>query len=184
MKKLVLTMAIVCLATISQAASFKWSATNIMDGSGTSTAMASGAAYIFCVADISQLDLYNAIAQDGLAALTAKCASSMDIADGKIAVANSTFDYGASGSKYDYYFAIFDAEHNQVYFSNIKKDQVGKVSPQITSVLFGSQATGSDKFSTGTGYQGAGSWSAVPEPTGAMLIVLGVAALALRRKRA
>lgn len=41
-------------------------------------------------------------------------------------------------------------------------------------------AVGTSSFS----YEGNGSWTAVPEPTSALLLVLGVAGLALKRKRA
>ena len=48
-------------------------------------------------------------------------------------------------------------------------------------------ATGSgssDNFGTGFGGIDAGTWSAVPEPTSGLLMLLGVAGLALKRKRA
>ena len=44
---------------------------------------------------------------------------------------------------------------------------------------------GMTRFGDQTSYtQGAGKWSAVPEPTSGLLMLLGMAGLALRRKRA
>ncbi len=184
MKKVMLMLSVACIVAAAQASSFKWSATSIYNGSGSQSTMESGVAYIFCVNDIAQNDLFEAVKQDGLSALTDKAASSMAVSGGKIAVGSSLFEYGKSGTTYDFYFAILDTAHNQIYFSNIKEKQVAKVSPQVTSVIFSRQGSGSDAFATSEGFQGAGAWSAVPEPTSAMLLVLGVAALALRRKRA
>ena len=48
-------------------------------------------------------------------------------------------------------------------------------------------ATGSgssDNFGTGFGGIDAGTWTAAPEPTSGLLLLLGVAGLALKRKRA
>ena len=44
-----------------------------------------------------------------------------------------------------------------------------------TSVAFGNMATAT---------QNAGNWAAVPEPTSGLLLLLGMAGLALKRKRA
>ncbi len=52
---------------------------------------------------------------------------------------------------------------------------------------FKSEVAEAKALAVGTGsisFDGSGNWTAVPEPTSALLLVLGVAGLALKRKRA
>ena len=71
-----------------------------------------------------------------------------------------------AGTKYDFYYTMEDADGN-VFTSTTK-----------AGVL--AQANSTPNLAFGTG----GSWEAVPEPTSGLLMLLGVAGLALRRRRA
>ena len=74
------------------------------------------------------------------------------------------------GEYYDFYFVI---ESDGKAFTSAKVNAI----TQATST----QAIGFGNMATAT--QAAGAWGTVPEPTSALLMVLGVAGLALRRRR-
>ena len=110
--------------------------------------------------------------------------------NGTIAV--TTFEYGeqsasaADKNYYSYYFAILSGD--QVYFSQ-EKSMAANATSTTAAVPFANQnASATGTFSslapTGAGYAGAGHWSSVPEPTSGLLMLLGMAGLALKRKRA
>ena len=56
--------------------------------------------------------------------------------------------------------------------------------PSSGSTYAASGMGATDAMYTGMGFVMAGTWSAVPEPTSGLLLLLGVAGLALKRKRA
>ena len=84
------------------------------------------------------------------------------------------------------YFTII--EDDKVHFSNEISADALKTDATQQVVTFGNQNGTSGPYSklapTGSGYAGAGYWSSVPEPTSGLLLLLGVAGLALRRRRA
>lgn len=88
-------------------------------------------------------------------------------------VANKTFSSDAlvGGNYYDFFFTI---EDNGKMFTS----QTVNVLAQATStatITFGNMASAT---------QNASNWAAVPEPTSGLLMLLGMAGLALKRKRA
>ena len=101
------------------------------------------------------------------------------------AVPATTFGYGATGTQYTMYFAILDGDN--VYFSNEKTFTTTASETVANTVSFANQNNGTTTFSATAataGFAGAGHWSqAVPEPTSGLLMLLGLAGLALKRKR-
>ena len=88
---------------------------------------------------------------------------------GAIVAASNVFssDDFVGGTTYDFYYTMTDASGN-VFTSGTKSSRAQATStPQISFLATGSWAT-----------------SPVPEPTSGLLMLLGVAGLALRRKRA
>lgn len=187
MKKLIIALAVVALATVSQAANWKWNISNVYDGTGSSdpSNKYGGAIYLFDAGLNSQQAVYDLLLAE--TDITGMAITSTDVVNGLVNINNSTssFAYGEGGTKYSFYAVILSGD--KAYFSNIK-GVTANTTTTSASVMLGTQNNNSTTFSatapTGDGFQGPGRWSAVPEPTGAMLIVLGVAALALRRKRA
>ena len=96
---------------------------------------------------------------------------SMPVADGRRGASSSTFssDLLVGGNSYDFYFTITDGDY--VYTSKTVNKSAQATS--TTLIAFGS--------APGTW---SGGSSPIPEPTSGLLMLLGMAGLALRRKRA
>ena len=185
MKKLMFMLAAVAVAACAQAASVSWTCTNVKDGSGNAI---SGVAYFINAATLSQ-DAFKALsgADAFNTALSGMYSYTPDTA-GKYTVANtSPVSNAALGlsdtSNYSVYLAIFDTatitDSSKYYLTSAIALET--LSGDYTAQLkWGSQSTAS---------QAAGAWSdvkgsAVPEPTSGLLMLVGLAGLALRRKRA
>ena len=186
MKKIIIGMMMFVTALSVQASNFKWSAANIYDGTGSTETIAkyTGTAYLFVATTISQADLFAAYAADSTYDYAAQSVANLAVNNGSIAATQVSF--GDGGNKYDLYFAIFESD--AVYFSSIKSQVTANTTDTPTTLAFGTQNNNSTTFSSlapaGEGFQGAGHWSAVPEPTSGLLMLVGLAGLALRRKRA
>ena len=154
MKKLLVLAAVIAAGVVANAASFNWQAANIYGADGTTKF--SGTATLYAI--ISGTDT----------AVQVATASS-----GAVAKANTAFsnDNLVGGNAYDFYFVIEDG--GKKFTSDVKT-----ASAQATSTItvnFGNMATAT---------QNASNWAAVPEPTSGLLMLLGMAGLALKRKRA
>lgn len=155
MKKL-LTLTAVLVAAISvNAASFNWQAANIYGADGVTKF--NGTATLYAIINSTATEV-----------------STATVSAGAIAKANTTFsdDRLLGTGNYDFYFVIEDS--GKVFTSATKADVAAQATATVT-VNFGNMATAT---------QTASNWAAVPEPTSGLLLLLGVAGLALKRKRA
>ena len=188
MKKLIIAAVAVCAAVVAQAATANWKASASNMYAGNSTDKYTGTAYYFDAGVTSQAALF-AIFEAGTAigSSTAGYVGSASISSGTMTA--TSFSYGeqsASASDtndYTFYFAVI--KDDAIYFSN-EKEMSANATATAKTVGFGTQ-NGTSTFSSlapATGFQGAGKWSAVPEPTSGLLMLLGMAGLALRRRRA
>ena len=179
MKKLMIMLAAVAMAVGANAASVSWTCTNVKDGSGTPI---NGVAYFVNAATLSQSDAAAfTSAAEWTAALSGMYSYTPTTA-GKYtstAVENSTLGL-ADATASSAYLVIFDTatitDASNYYMTEVKSfDTLSGTFEQ--QVKWGSQSTPS---------QAAGAWTAVavPEPTSGLLMLVGLAGLALRRRRA
>lgn len=160
MKKLLVIAAVLVVGVTANAASFKWSAANIYDHTGT----AKHAGDVVLYAYLSTADSSTAVA------VSTVTASSV----GNVAATTFSNDSLVGGSNYNFFFVVEDGDYT---FTSQEKQNVVAYATQTQTIAFGNMASAT---------QNASNWvsSAVPEPTSGLLLVLGMAGLALKRKQA
>lgn len=91
--------------------------------------------------------------------------SSGEITAGELVGNDFTSDLFEAGTQYNFYFTAQDLVGNTYKSETIKALAAGVGKTPIA-------------------FEGNGTWTAAPEPTSGLLLLLGVAGLALKRKRA
>lgn len=185
--------AIVCAAAMSQAAAFKWQSSNtstkgiIYGGDGTTTkayaTYGAVALYMFDAATYSQASALADFADPKKSVDTSKAVANTTL-NSASKITPKDFDYGTQGSTYDFFFvALLDDSH--IYISSLKENQLNPTSG-TTNMQYDDLGTTSKlaALDATKGFTGAAVYETVPEPTSGLLLLLGVAGLALKRKRA
>ena len=185
MKKLMIALVAVAVTACAQAASFSWktSATGKVYNPGTTDLLASATAYLFDSSAVTQSSLVTAFAAGGLDLSSKGSISSKAIASG--AIATTTFnDSTAVGGTLTAYFATIVSIDSKDYLFISDTVSANGMEGKTSQISFNAKAASQlAALDAKSGYSAAG-WYAVPEPTSGLLMLLGMAGLALRRRRA
>ena len=175
MKKLLIIAVASVLGIAANAATVKWQVTNVQSSPDVAAA-AGWAVQIF--ASTVAYDYDKASTGDIAAAF-----SGTTVASGTSFRATGTVADGqANGTTVSYYMVIYDnatIADAQNYIVSGVKDLTTNAAGSDVTLSFGSMAgtTSANMFLSS-------SWTAVPEPTSGLLMLLGMAGLALLRRRA
>lgn len=188
MKKLMIALGVVALATVVQASAFSWKTQTgqYVYKAGTTTKEASAATYLFDVTSVTRDALVAAFVDSGkgLADFTSLSSTATSSA-GAIAATAFSADKPTSSDTLTTFFAVIDGDN--IFVS---AEVSGMYQATSTTTLQFSPTTASKgaaiEWTTGsTSVAAAGGWyTAAPEPTSGLLLLLGMAGLALKRKRA
>ena len=162
MKKVLIFAALVVAGVAANAASFKWSGANIYGSDGTKW---TGEVAIYAYAT-------TATAADAVQV------TSTSITSGALAL---TYEWDAAsvGTTYNFYMVIEDGD--KLFDSSASTPVVLK---QGAAQVSGTTTVAFGNMTTATLTNASSSWQSVPEPTSGLLMLLGMAGFALRRKRA
>ena len=170
MKKLIIVAAGM-LALSASAATCNWSADGICNY-GTDTLNNGYAAYFFETATLSKDAAISAINSKNLS-FTSSGIVDDALADGELY--GTTTGYG-NKETISGYLLVFDNANasaaTHYYISDVDSATTG-ASGQAANIYFDASATAN-----------ASAWTAIPEPTSGLLMLVGLAGLALRRRRA
>lgn len=176
MKKIIVMLAAVLVAVFAEAAQVKWSCANVFNPDG---AKSTSIGYMFAASDMSAVSAALALEDSAVAASTLMglaVSSAKPTTAG--AYAGPAVDYAAGSASF--FAVIFDgdtiADSSSYYMTATKTVTVP--SSGAAGVAFGNLSAAT---SAAGAYTAAG-W-ATPEPTSGMLLLLGGALLALRRKQ-
>ena len=181
MKKLIVVLAVVACAVAAQAATVAWTVTNIYKGNTTDKAQTTDGYMVYLInnATYSQSDAAAALAAGTLTKdiISGKATASSGLtAAGKV---STDADLGslADGS-YKFYNVIVGGD-NAVVGSLVDATIVSVGTPSLGSFNAKTLTQSADSWQSVTG----GGSGGIPEPTSALLLLMGGAMLALRRKQ-
>ena len=176
MKKLLVAAVFVCAAAISQAATVNWGISNVKNSAGGAPTAGWSVMAFYTAVGAGSDAIVSAIQSktaESKAFDTASLAVSMS--KGKVAAKDGTAAGITDTTKnYDFYFVVFN---NSNAASATEYAIVSDLNKEYSSLKGNYKAAG-DFTSV------AWASTAVPEPTSGLLMLLGMAGLALRRRRA
>ena len=165
MKKIMLITAIVMAVSSVQAASFAWKTSGIKAVEGTGTITCSAILTAYATGTDTVIGTWNGDIVNGV----------LNGASSGLTIASDSL---VGGTKYDFIFVATTTVGDKEYvWTSTTKSSTAQATSTPSLSWFAANHT------TGEGIN-ANGWAAVPEPTSGLLMLLGLAGLALKRKRA
>ena len=176
MKKLIVAAAMVCAAAFAQAATVNWTISGVKADGGAAPTAGWAVMAFYTEAGAGSAAIESALAAGTAGSLAFDTDSlTVSMSKGKVAAKDAT----AAGitdttKKYDFYFVVFN-----------NSSAAAATEYAMASALNVEYSSMAGKFSAAGNFTSA-TWqtTAVPEPTSGLLMLLGMAGLALRRRRA
>ena len=187
MKKLMMTLAVVALAAATQAAQWTWSISAMYPLYKPDTETGnSGTAYLYAYSSesLAQAALTSFVADYAAENLTPSgYVTTQSVSDGLLTenVAMSSDPYSGIVKGDTVYWAMIVETSDGLFVDYVAA--VRNADNKNRTISFSETGNSDNVFVASAGYQGAGYY-AVPEPTSGLLFLLGMAGLALRRRRA
>ncbi len=188
MKKIMFTLAAVACAATMQAAQFSWSAKNVYDGWDGGASKVDGTAYLFLVGgEVTEASIASAIsgASDASAlatTLSGKAIDTQSVSGGM--TGGVTSDVTASAPANLFFVVISgDNAYQSAALEITTIDTLGATEAGFGSQKAASQAAAGWKAVGGSTPPTPPGPGPVPEPTSGLLLLVGGAMLALRRKQ-
>ena len=183
MKKLMIAAAIVCAAVMAQAANVSWksSAGWVVEGADDENGLDGNKVYFIDANAYSTATMIEAL---GAADATESTIAGMSldnatINEGEWAVEHAAKDLTTGGDGYASLYAVIVSDDGKNYFIYDDYNPV-----KVTSAVESGYAVFSADDDVVTGAQSSWTAIAAPEPTSGLLLLIGVAGLALKRRRA
>ena len=169
MKKIMIMLAAVAVAVAANAGSVNWNFSGVVDPTDMGLNLEGGVAYLF-ESSVSATDVEASIIDGSFAtAFAGSAVYTGEFEDGEFSY--RTILNGEYSGSTTFYSVVLDSDTETGFYF---------MTDEVTQTI---GASGAKNFT----YQYAdntGTWQAVPEPTSGLLLLLGVAGLALRRKQA